>query len=271
MAITLEKVQGLIAGDGQLPVKFAQGAKKSGFDVVAISLSPDNRAELKKICKKVYSFGPGEIIKIKEALQKESIKQLTFLGKVHKGLLIKNPRLDSEAVKLIKEAVRLNDDAVMMLAVNSLAEIGVEVLDQTIFIKDLMVPKGVLGSTQPTPEQIADIEYGYEVAKQMGDTDIGQSVVVKGKMVMAVEAIEGTDRAIVRGGKLAKKDAVVVKVAKPAQDKRFDIPAVGLNTIKTMKKVKANVLAVESGETIIVEQEEMIKFADKNKIVIIAV
>lgn len=271
MVITLEKVQGLIAGDGQLPVKFVQGAKKSGFEVVAISLSPDNRAELKKICKKVYSFGPGEIIKIKKALEKEAVKQITFIGKVHKGLLIKNPRLDSEAIRLVKEASRLNDDAVMMLAVNYLADMGVEVLDQTIFIKDLMVPKGVLGSVQPTPEQISDVEYGYEIAKQIGDIDVGQSVVIKNKMIMAVEAIEGTDKAIERGAKLAKRDGVVVKVAKPSQDKRFDIPAVGLNTVKTMKKYKANVLAVESGETIIVEQEEMIKFADKHKIVIMAV
>ncbi len=159
----------------------------------------------------------------------------------------------------------------MMLAVNELANIGVEVLDQTLFIQNHMIPKGVLTKTQPTPEQITDVEYGYEIAKQIGDIDIGQSVVIKNKMIMAVEAIEGTDCAIERGGKLAKRGAVVVKVSKPNQDKRFDLPTVGLNTLKKMKSVKASVLAVEANETIIVQQEKMIEFADKNKIVIMAV
>jgi len=271
VSITLEKIQGLIAGDGELPVKFAQSAQKSGFDVVAIALSSDNRSELKKYCTKVYAFGPGEIIKIKETLKKEGVKQSTFLGKVNKSMLLKNPRLDVDAFRLTKEAVRLNDDAVMMLAVDELASIGVEVLDQTIFIQNLMVPKGVLTNIQPTAEQIKDVEYGYEVAKQMGDIDIGQSVVVKDKMIMAVEAIEGTDFAIERGGKLAKKGAVIVKVSKPNQDKRFDIPVVGLNTLKKMKSVNATVLAVEASQSIIVQQEKMIRFADKNKIVVMAI
>jgi DUF1009 family protein len=105
----------------------------------------------------------------------------------------------------------------------------------------------------------------------MGDLDIGQSVVIKDKMIMAIEAIEGTDCAIERGGRLAKKDAIVVKVSKPNQDKRFDIPTVGLRTLKNMKKVKAKVLAVEANETIIVQQEKMIEFADKNNIIVMAI
>lgn len=272
MSITLEKIQGLIAGDGELPIKFAQNAKNSGFEVVAISLSDGNRNELKKLCKKVYAFTPGEIIKIKAALKEEGVKQLTFLGKVNKGLLLKSLiKFDHEALRLLKEAVRLNDDAVMMLAVAELNKIGVEAIDQTIFIQNHMIPKGVLTKIQPTQEQITDVEYGYEIAKQIGDMDIGQSVVIKNKMIMAVEAIEGTDCAIERGGKLAKKDAVVVKVSKPNQDKRFDLPTVGLNTLKKMKSVKASVLAVEANQTIIVQQEKMIEFADKNKIVIMAI
>ena len=271
MSITLEKIQGLIAGDGELPVKFAENAKKSGFSVIAISLASDNKKDLHKFCDKVYDLGPGEITKIKEALQSENIHQLTFLGKVHKGMLLKNPRLDKEAIDLLKNALRLNDDSVMMLAVEELSKIGIEVLDQTIFINSLMVPKRVLGNVEPTEEQLRDVEYGYEIAKKIGSIDIGQSVVVKNKMIMAVEAIEGTDCTIERGGKLAKSDAVVVKVAKPAQDKRFDIPAIGLNTLKKMKKVKARVLAVEANESIIVQQEKMIEFANKNKIVVMAV
>ena len=134
-----------------------------------------------------------------------------------------------------------------------------------------MIPAGVLGKHKPTEEQINDVQYGYATAKEMGKLDIGQSVVIKDKMVMAVEAIEGTDRCIERGGKIAKKGGVVVKVAKPKQDKRFDIPAVGLTTLKNLKKYKLSVLAVEANETIIVDQEKVVNFADKNNIVIMAV
>ena len=141
----------------------------------------------------------------------------------------------------------------------------------SFFIKNLMIPSGILGKVRPSQEQIDDVNYGYWLAKETGKLDIGQSVVIKDKMVMAVEAIEGTDVCIKRGAKLAKKNASVIKVSKPAQDKRFDIPAVGLRTLKTMKRYKASLLAVEANETIIVDQENVIKFADDNNIVIMAV
>lgn len=271
MTITLEKTQGLIAGDGELPVKLAQSAQKSGFDVVAISLSPDNRKQLEKYCKKVYSFGPAEIIKIEEKLIEEGVKQLSFIGKVHKALLLKNPKLDSKALELIKSMEKLNDDAVMLSIVNELEKIGITVLDQTIFIKNLMIPKGVLTETQPTKEEQDDISYGFGLAKEMGKLDIGQSVVIKNKMILAVEAIEGTDKCVQRGCKLARGGAIVVKVSKPSQDKRFDIPTVGLKTIKNLKRYGGKILAVEAGETIIVEQKELIKFANRHKIVVVAV
>lgn len=271
MSIMLEQKQGLIAGDGLLPAKMAQYAKDNGFDVVAISLSSDNCSQLKKYCSKVYSCSPGEVLKIENILKEEGIKQLTFLGKVHKGLLLKRPKFDSMALGLLKNAVRLNDDEVMLVIVRELEKIGVTALDQTIFIKNLMVPSGVLGKINPTPEQMEDVNYGFSLAKEMGKLDVGQSVVIKDKMIMAVEAIEGTDKCIVRGAKLAKNGAAIVKVSKPSQDKRFDIPTVGLKTLQTMKKYNANLLTVEANETIIVDQEKVVKFADKNNIVIMAV
>lgn len=267
----LEQKQGLIAGDGLLPVKMAQYAKENGFDVVAISLSSDNCNQLKKYCSKVYSYAPGEVLKIEKALKKEEITQLTFLGKVHKGLLLKRPKFDSKAIELLKNAVKLNDDEVMLALVNELEKVGITALDQTIFIKNLMIPAGVLGKLNPTAAQMEDVNYGFSLAKEMGKLDIGQSVVVKDKMIMAVEAIEGTDKCIRRGAKLARKGASVIKVSKPSQDKRFDIPAVGLKTLQTMKKYGASLLTVEANETIIVDQEKVVKFADKNNIVIMAV
>lgn len=271
MSIMLEQKQGLIAGDGHLPVKMAQYAKDNGFDVVAISLSADNCKQLKKYCAKVYSFAPGEVLKIEKILLQEEIKQLTFLGKVHKGLLLKRPKFDAKAVEMVTRALRLNDDAVMLGIIEEFDKRNITILDQTIFIKNCMIPAGVLGKHKPTATQMEDVNYGFSIAKEMGKLDIGQSVVVKDKMIMAVEAIEGTDKCIIRGAKLAKKGASVIKVSKPSQDKRFDIPTVGLRTLQTMKTYGANLLSVEANETIIVDQEKVIKFADKNNIVVMAV
>lgn len=271
MTITLENKQGLIAGDGILPVRMAQYAKENGFEVVCISLSRDNVRDLKKYCSKVYSCHPGEVNKIESILKDEQIKQLTFLGKVHKKVLLQLHKFDKRAIDLIKDAVRLNDDQVMLMIVQELAKIGVEVLDQTIFIKNLMIPAGVLGKHKPTKEQMDDVNYGFWLAKEMGKIDVGQSVVIKDKMIMAVEAIEGTDACIKRGAKLAKKGAVIVKVAKPKRDKRFDIPAIGMKTLRTMRCKRASLIAVEANETIIVDQEKVIKYADEHNIVIMAV
>ena len=271
MTITLENKQGLIAGDGILPVRMAQYAKENGFEVVCISLSRDNVRDLKKYCSKVYSCHPGEVNKIESILRDEQIKQLTFLGKVHKKVLLQLHKFDKRAIDLIKDAVRLNDDQVMLMIVQELAKIGVEVLDQTIFIKNLMIPAGVLGKHKPTKEQMDDVNYGFWLAKEMGKIDVGQSVVIKDKMIMAVAAIEGTDSCIKRGAKLAKRGAVIVKVAKPKQDKRFDIPAIGMKTLRTMRCKRASLIAVEANETIIVDQEKVIKYADEHNIVIMAV
>ncbi len=271
MAITLDNKLGLIAGNGQLPVIWSKNAHMNGIEVVSISLSADNKKQLKNYCSKVYDFGPGQIERISEVLKNEGIKQLAFIGKVHKGLVLRRPKFDATAIELLKKAKRLNDDAVMLLAVSELEKIGITVLDQTIFIKNLMVSSGVLGKHNPTKEQEDDAKYGFWVAKAMGQVDIGQTVVIKDKMVMAVEAIEGTDKCIQRGAKIAKKGAVVVKTAKPSQDTRFDVPAFGLETLKIMKKNKASVIAVEAGKTIIVDQQKAIEYADANNIVVMAI
>ncbi len=271
MTIELDNKQGLIAGNGQLPVQLAKNAKENGFEVIAISLSSDNKKELRKYCSKVYDYAPGEVLKIKKALESEQIKQLTFIGKVSKSLVVKRPRFDSLAIEFLKQAKRLNDDAIMLFLVEELKKIGITVLDQTIFIKNLMVSRGILGKIQPDEALLSDVEYGYKIAKEMGELDIGQSVVIKDRMIMAIEAIEGTDKCIKRGCKLGKKGAVIVKVAKPNQDKRFDIPAFGLNTLKTMKRYHARLIAVEANETILVDQKKTIEYADKNNIIVMAI
>ncbi|MBQ8848575.1 MAG: UDP-2,3-diacylglucosamine diphosphatase LpxI [Candidatus Gastranaerophilales bacterium] len=270
--LVLEHIQCLVAGDGNLPVQMAKSAKQNGFEVICVSLSSDNYKELKKYCTKVVSYGPGQVDSIRKFLKDEGIKQLTFLGKVSKTMLVKRPKLEKSAIAALKELRKLNDDAIMLKIISLMEEIGITILDQTIFIKNLMVQKGVLTKNRPSDAQTDIINYGFNIAKQMGGLDIGQSVVMKDRMIMAIEAIEGTDRCIKRGGKLARrKNAIVVKVSKPHQDKRFDIPAVGLRTIRTMKKYGANVLALESGETIIVDQDKMVDYANKHNMIIVAI
>ena len=152
MSIELEHKQGLIAGDGCLPVKMAQYAKENGFEVICISLAKDNLSQLKKYCSRVYSCHPGEINKIEKIMTEEEIKQVTFLGKVHKRVLLKVHKFDERAIEILKSVKRLNDDEVMLLIVNEFEKHGISVLDQTIFIKNLMIPAGVLGKNKPTKE-----------------------------------------------------------------------------------------------------------------------
>ena len=237
MSIMLENKQGLIAGDGILPVEMARHAKENGFEVICVSLANDNLKELKKYCSKVYSCHPGEMTKIEKIFTEEEIKQVTFLGKVHKRVLLQLHKFDKRAIEILKS----------------------------------VKPSGVLGKLKPTEQQMEDVNYGFWLAKEMGKVDVGQSVVIKDKMIMAVEAIEGTDMCIKRGAKLAKRNAVIVKVSKPFQDKRFDIPAIGLRTLRTMHKYKADLIAVEANETIIVDQEKVVEYADRHGIVILAV
>ena len=205
-----------------------------------------------------------------DIMKGEGVNQVSFIGKVHKGLLFR-PILDARARKMIKDVKRLNDDSVMLRIVKELEGENISVLDQTIFLKENFPPKGLIGNIEPDENQIIDIEYGFQIAKEIGRLDLGQSVVVQNKMILAVETIEGTDKTIERGCKMGSKGATVVKVSKPNQDKRFDVPAVGVKTLKTMKKFGASVLAIEADETFAIELDKMIEFANKNKMVLIAV
>ena len=159
----------------------------------------------------------------------------------------------------------------MLTIVEELHKEGINVVDQTVYMKPLMPKAGVLTKAKPSKEQMADILFGFDVAKQMGGLDIGQTVVVKDMAVMAIEAIEGTDACIKRGGALGRGNAVVVKTAKPRQDVRFDVPAVGLTTIKSMLDSDCKILAMEAERTIFVEQEEVLKLANEKGLIICAV
>jgi DUF1009 family protein len=162
------------------------------------------------------------------------------------------------------------DDFVLRMFADQLAKEGFQVHPSTFFLPSLLAPSGVLTRRQPTAEEEQDIEFGWPLAKELGKLDIGQCLVVRNGAVVAVEAIEGTDETIRRGGKLARRKAVVIKVSKPFQDLRFDLPAIGEQTIRSMHEVKAGVLAVEAHKTIIFDREETIRLANKYRMVIVS-
>lgn len=264
---------GLIAGDGLLPVHVAENAKKLGLEPVVFSIGKDNRNELKRICDgRFHEISPGLLEQNFALGRREGIRQLVFAGKVNKWILFKDPRMDKRALKAMNDLRRCNDDGLMLGVFKLLEEEGIEVLSQTRFLQEHFLPERLLTTEKPTETELADIEYGFQMAKEMGRLDIGQSIVVSQGMVLAVEAIEGTDECLKRAGKWGqKRGGVVVKVAKPNQDQRFDVPTVGVKTLKTMRKAGLRVLATEANETLFLDPEDMIEYANKHGMAISSV
>lgn len=262
---------GIIAGNGILPVKVSYKAHQEGYNIFSVCFDSANHKEIKKYSQKSVFLSPGETQKILTFLHDNLVDKVIFIGKVPKSIYFTRPRIDSRGMEVLKKLKRLNDDSIMLTAIDELEKENIKVLEQTIFIKEYFAKKGMISKSVPTVSQNMDIEYGFEIAKLMGKHDIGQTVVVQDKMILAVEAIEGTDEAIKRGCKLGDGNAIVVKVSKPSQDQRFDIPVVGTKTLKTMNKYGGKLLAIEANETLIVDEEEFLSHANKYGITVIAI
>lgn len=263
---------GLLAGVGKLPVEFMRAAHQLGHEVIVIAVLNDVDAALSAEADAYYEINVAKLDKIIKTLKKNGVSKVTMIGKVTKEILFKGLKFpDLRAIKLLARLHNRKDDTIMLAIVDELAKDGLEVVDQTLYLKPLMPGPGLLSKRKPTEAEEDDIRFGFVTAKAMGGMDIGQTVVVKHKAVMAVEAIEGTDACIRRGGVLGRENAVVVKVAKPNQDPRFDVPAVGRQTLLSMIESKCNVLAIEAGRTLFVEQEEVLRLANEHKICICAV
>lgn len=263
---------GLIAGIGLLPVEFMRAAQQQGYEVVVITVVPDTAPELAEEANEYHHISVAKLDKIIKTMCKSGVKDVTMLGKVTKEVLYKGLSFpDMRTLKVLNNLRNRKDDTIMLMLVEELEKDGLNVVDQTVYLKPLMPKVGVLSAKTPSAEQMEDISFGFKLAKQIGGLDIGQTVVVKNKAAMAIEAIEGTDECIKRGGKLARQDGIVVKTAKPDQDTRFDVPAVGMKTLESMLESKCNVLAIEAERTLFVEQEKVLEFAKKHGIVICAV
>jgi UDP-2,3-diacylglucosamine hydrolase len=261
---------GLVAGEGELPTLMARGMLAQGLDVVAIALSEPIYCQLQPLVKRLYCFGAGQGDKIIAALKQEGVRDLVLIGKVSKDVLFRQWRFDSRAWRVLRRAKSFQDDILLTEIIREFESEGIRVVEQSHFIPNLCPQGGVLTRRRPTRREWQDIEYGFGTARSIGQLGIGQTVVVRRGTILAVEGMEGTDEAIARGCRLAYEGAVVVKVSRPGQDLRLDMPTVGLKTLQVMREGRATVLAVEAGKTIVVDTEEFPKAADEAGISVVA-
>ncbi|MFH0977129.1 MAG: UDP-2,3-diacylglucosamine diphosphatase LpxI [Spirochaetota bacterium] len=260
----------LIAGDGSLPLILAQRLNDSGILSLVIVLQ-GNTERFGFIQKNIFESAPGKIKNIINILKKHEIKNLIMIGKIDKNAFLERKGFDLKALKLLKSIKNGNDMSIFYAVERELKNIGVEILPQDLYLKDLLVKKGAITGKKPSKKDMLDAQFGLKYAKQIASMDIGQAVVVKNQVITAVEAVEGSDETIRRGAGLAKTGSVVCKAARAKQDKRFDIPAVGLDTIKLMFECKCSLLALEADSIFIVNPKEVIDYANSKKISIIGI
>lgn len=262
---------GIIAGGGQFPVLVAEAARRHGREVVVVAHRGESSPELETAADACLWVKLGQLNKLLSFLHHQGVKECVFAGTITKTRIFRDVWPDTKALKLWRRIDIRQDDAILRAIAGLLAEEGIEVVASTIYLQELLFPQGVLSRKKPDSEQLEDIRFGWQVARQVGALDIGQCVVVRDRTVLAVEAIEGTDAAIRRGGELGREKAVVVKVKKPNQDFRFDLPAIGKQTIATMLAVKASVLAVEAAQALLFDPREMLEMADRAGLVVVGV
>ncbi len=254
---------GLIAGKGQFPLLFAQAARNQGFQVIAVAHRGETDPGLASLVTRLHWVYVGQLGKIIRIFKGEGVSRAVLAGGISRGRLFRQFRPDFRALNLIRRVGGGQDDRLLRAVAAELEGEGILIAPSTLFMEELLVSPGPLSRRPPKPEELKDIDFGLQMAKEIGRLDIGQCVVVRRQVVVALEAIEGTDETIRRGGLLAGPGAVVVKVSKPHQDLRFDVPAVGRETIQVMAEVKAAVLAVEAGKTLMFDRAEMLREADR--------
>jgi DUF1009 family protein len=265
------KKLGLIAGNGKFPLIFAEEAKRAGYRVIALAHRGETDEAIVHSADEVTWVYVGQLGKIIRALRRAGVTEAVMAGGIRKVKLFGNFRPDVRGARFLAKLKSREDDALLRGIADELAGEGIDILQSTLCLSHIISSEGVLTRRSPRREEWGDIRLGFETAKEVGRLGIGQTVVVKNRVVLAVEAVEGTDAAIQRGGALAKGGCVVVKVSKPQQDLRFDVPAVGVDTIRCLRKVDGAVLAVEAGKTILLEKDAMLREADSYGISVVGV
>jgi hypothetical protein len=261
---------GLIAGGGVFPLMVADAARDKGLRVVAVAHEGETDPLLAEKVDEIAWIKLGQLGHLLKVLKKAGVTKTVMAGTINKKKMFENVRPDLRGLTLMSKLAIFHDDDILRAVAGELQREGIHIVSSAEHLPELLAPRGNLTRRKPNQEEREDVEFGWKIAKELGRLDIGQCVVVRRKTVLAMEAIEGTNETILRGGKLAKEKAVVVKVSKPNQDMRFDVPAVGPDTIEVMAQVKASVLAIEAGKTLIFDKLGMISYADRSRIVIVS-
>jgi len=254
---------GLIAGNGRFPFLVLEGARSQGIEMAVIALKEEASPELEKVAKRLHWVSLGELSKAIALMQEEGVKRAVMAGQVKHNKIFSAIRPDWKLAKLLFSLPRKNTDSLIGAVAKVLEEEGIQLVDSTIFLKPLLPEAGVLTRRAPNEREAADMSYGLGVARQIAAMDVGQTVVIADRACVAVEAMEGTDETIERAARFAEgKPLVVVKVSKPQQDMRFDVPVVGLPTVESMKKAGATALAIDAARTLLFDREKLIELAD---------
>ena len=262
-ANTKTSVWGLIAGNGRFPFLVLEGARSQGIEMAVIAVKEEASKDLEKAANRVHWVSLGELSKTIDLMHQEGVNQAVMAGQVKHNKIFSSIRPDWKLAKLLFSLPRKNTDSLIGAVAKVLEDEGIKLVDSTMFLKPLIPNVGVLTKRAPNEHEAEDMTYGLSVARQIASMDIGQTVVVSDRACVAVEAMEGTDETIARAARLAGgKPLVVIKVSKPGQDMRFDVPVVGLPTIEQMRGAGATALAVDAGKTLLFDREKLIATAD---------
>jgi DUF1009 family protein len=261
---------GLIAGSGQFPMIFSKAAKAKGFEIFAVAYVKETDPRLADYVNEMEWMHIGQIDRLIKFFKKNDIEEAVLMGAIKKTRALTDIRPDGKALAILAKMSNTHDDSLLRIFVRVLEENGIKIQASTFLLPDLLAEEGCWTKREPNDSEWADIELGWKMAKEIGRLDVGQCVVVNSGSVLAVEAIDGTDATIRRGGSLGNGGSVVVKVSKPNQDSRFDIPAVGAQTIASMHEAGVSILAIEAGKVVVFDREEMIALADQSGICVVA-
>jgi DUF1009 family protein len=261
---------GLIAGNGRFPFLVVEGARRAGVEVAVAAIREETDPEIEKVADRVTWVGIGQLGRMIRFFKREGVEKAIMAGQVKHVQIFSGALPDVRMLKMLISLPRRNTDALIGGVAAELEREGIELIDSTYFLKDQLPPAGVLTRRSPSAAERGDIEYGLEVAREIARLDLGQTIVVRARACVAVEAMEGTDETVRRAGRLARGRLTVVKVAKPNQDMRFDVPVVGVPTVETMAEAGATCLCLTAGKTLIFDREEMLSLADRRRISVVA-
>ena len=261
---------GIIAGNRELPLMITQSARGQGIDkIAAVGFRGITSPKLPKMVDAMSWIGLGELGGLIRFFKANKVSRLVMVGQIPHRIVLRALKFDSEGWNFFKEVRENNAKTVLGALIEKLEKEGFQFLDSTQFLKERLTREGVLSGHAPNPQQMDDLKYGWKIARTLADLEAGQTVVVKQGILIALEGVEGTDRTILRGGKLGGRGTVVVKVARSNQDMRYDVPVIGLKTLNSLKKAKACVMGIEEGKTLILEGDEFFRRAKKLGITIV--